>query len=227
MAQKNSNEEPLMVQVEEAYSRTERFVDQNRKPLLYGVGGVVVVVLGLLGYRYFVALPAEERAEEAIWRAENYVELDSMDLAVNGDGFSAGLIEVLEQHSGTKAASRAAYRLGIYYRSMGQYDEAIDAFEQVDLGDDVVQAMAEGGAGDCHVEKGDFENAAKAFDRAISIGESGNARDVIVPMYLYKSALVKLELGDAAGAKSDLETIVEEYPTSQSFSAAQGLAASL
>ncbi len=227
MAQKNSNEEPLMVQVEEVYSRTEKFVDQNRKPLLYAGGGVLAVIIGLLAYKYFVALPAEIRAEEAIWRAENYIELDSLDLAVNGDGFSAGLIEVMEKHSGTKAASRAAYRLGIYYRSMGQYDEALDAFEQVDVDDDVVQALAVGGAGDCHVEKGAYEEAAKAFDRAVSIGEAGKARDVIAPIYLYKAALAKLELGDKSGAKADLETIVEEYPASQAFASAQGLAASL
>ena len=33
-----------------------------------------------------------------------------------GDGYAAGLEEVMADHEGTAAGQRAAYRMGIYYR---------------------------------------------------------------------------------------------------------------
>ena len=40
------------------------------------------------------------------------------------------------------------------------------------------------------------------------------AEDVLAPMFLYKGALVEIELGNNAQAKH-LDRIVEDYPTSQ------------
>ena len=46
-------------------------------------------------------------------------------------------------------------------------------------------------------------------------------------MFLYKGALVEIELGNNAQAKKHLDRIVEDYPTSQQNNASEALAASL
>ena len=227
MAKKTKPEDDTLLDVGEVYTKTERFVDENRRTLTYGVGGLAVLILAVIGYQSFVVGPAEAAAETDAWRAENYFEMDSMSLAALGDGYSAGLEEVMADHEGTAVGQRAAYRMGIYYRDAGDFEGAIAAFEEVNVGDDVVQVLAAGNIGDCYVELADYESAQAAFNNAISLATSSMAEDVLAPMFLYKGALVEIELGNNAQAKKHLDRIVEDYPTSQQNNASEALAASL
>ena len=227
MAKKTKPEDDTLLDVGEVYTKTERFVDENRSTLTYGVGGLAVLILAVIGYQSFVVGPAEAAAETDAWRAENYFEMDSMSLAALGDGYAAGLEEVMADHEGTAAGQRAAYRMGIYYRDAGDFEGAIAAFEEVNVGDDVVQVLAAGNIGDCYVKLADYESAQAAFNNAISLATSSMAEDVLAPMFLYKGALVEIELGNNAQAKKHLDRIVEDYPTSQQNNASEALAASL
>ena len=42
---KKTNQEETIVNVDELYSKSEQFVDKNRKPLTYGLSVVTLVVL--------------------------------------------------------------------------------------------------------------------------------------------------------------------------------------
>jgi TolA-binding protein len=128
---------------------------------------------------------------------------------------------------GTAAGQRAAYRMGIFHRDAGAYNEAIAAFEQVNFDDDVVGVLSIGNMGDCYVELGDYSEALNHFESAASKASSGLAETVLAPMFLFKAAIVQIELGDNNGAKGNLEQIVSDYPNSQQFSPAKGLATSL
>ena len=165
MAKKTKPEDDTLLDVGEVYTKTERFVDENRSTLTYGVGGLAVLILAVIGYQSFVVGPAEAAAETDAWRAENYFEMDSMSLAALGDGYAAGLEEVMADHEGTAAGQRAAYRMGIYYRDAGDFEGAIAAFEEVNVGDDVVQVLAAGNIGDCYVELADYESAQAPFNK--------------------------------------------------------------
>ena len=227
MAKKNQNDEPIFVDLGNEYTKMEQFVNENRQTLTYGLGGLAVLILAILGYQSFIVRPAETAAEEGAWRAENYFQMDSLDLAARGDGYDPGLEEILNNHDGTKAAARAAYELGVVYRDEGRFEEAIDAFSSADIDDDIIGALAEGSIGDCLVELGNYNEAVSHFEKAASIGASGLGEDVLAPMYLFKAGITKLETGDKAGAKADFERIVNDYPESQQFNTARGMAASL
>ncbi|HBP45219.1 MAG TPA: hypothetical protein DD635_04910 [Flavobacteriales bacterium] len=227
MAKKTKPEDDTLLDVGEVYTKTERFIDENRSTLTYVIGGLAALILAVIGYQSFVIGPAEAEAESDAWRAENYFEMDSMNLAALGDGYAAGLEEVMAEHEGTAVGQRAAYRMGIYFRDAGDFEAAIDAFEDVNVGDNVVQVLAAGNIGDCYVELADYEAAKEAFDDAIALASSSMAADVLAPMFLYKCALVEIELGNKAQAKKHLDRIVENYPTSQQKNASEALAASL
>ena len=141
MANKKATEENI-INVDEVYTKTEQFVDKNRKPLTYGLSAVALVVLVFAGYEYLIQAPANAKAENAMFQAEHYFSKDSVELAQYGDGFSAGLEEIMNDHSGTYAASRAAYLIGIANRDAGLFEEAIEAFEKVSLNDDVIKPFA-------------------------------------------------------------------------------------
>lgn len=227
MAKKNKPEEPTILNIDEVYTKSEQFVDKNRKPLTFGISGLAIAILAVLGYQSFIVAPAEASAEEASWKAESYFEMDSLDLAAFGDGYDAGLEEIMLNEPGTAAGQRAAYRMGIFHRDAGAYDEAIAAFEQVNFDDDVVGILSIGNMGDCYVELGDYSKALDQFESAASKAASGLAETVLAPMFLYKAAIVQIEMGDPTGAKGNLDQIVSNYPKSQQFSSAKGLAVSL
>ena len=225
MAKKEKNENNI--NIDEMYTKTEQFVDKHRKTLTYGLGGLAAIVLSITAYQYLVQGPANVKAEIAIFPAEHYFSKDSIELAQYGDGFSAGLEEIMEEHSGTYAASRAAYMVGVANRDAGLFEEAIEEFEQVSLNDNIIKPFALAGIGDCYIELGDYESAEPYFDDAARAADNGLAANAIASNFHYKRALVLIELGRTEEAKEELGHIVEEHPNSRLFKTAQALNASL
>ena len=224
---KKTNQDETIVNVDELYSKSEQFVDQNRKQLTMGLGGAAAVILLVIGYTSLIVAPKNTAAEEAAFMAEHYFAKDSADLAMLGDGLNAGLEEILSDHSGTPAAARAAFELGIMHRDAARFDEAVEAFQQADFGDDVFGPLVDANIGDCLVELGDLEGAEGHFASAASTAASGLAAKALAPMCAYKQALVLLELGNEDKAKKVLQGLVDEFPNSTYAANATGLAASL
>ena len=226
MAKKNAKDETI-INVDEVYTKTEQFVDKNRKQLTIVLGGAAVVILAFMGYRTLIQEPANLAAEEAVFQAEHYFAIDSLDLAQYGDGFSAGLEEIMEDHSGTYAASRAAYQVGVLNRDAGLYEDAILAFDKVDLNDNVFGPMALAGMGDCYSDLEDYTHAEEYFAKAAKAADNGIAAKVLAPSYHYKQAVTLIELGRTDEAKNVLSHIENEHPNSRLNLSAVSLGASL
>ena len=224
---KKTNQEETIVNVDELYSKSEQFVDKNRKQLTLGLGGAAAFILIVIGYSSLVVAPKNTAAEEAAFMAEHYFAKDSADLAMLGDGLNAGLEEILSDHSGTPAAARAAFELGIMHRDAARFDEAVDAFNQAGFSDDVFGPLTDANIGDCLVELGDLEGAEGHFASAASAAASGLAAKALSPMCSYKRALVLIELGNEDKARGVLEDLAEDFPNSTYAANAIGLAGSL
>ena len=224
---KKTNQEETIVNVDELYSKSEQFVDKNRKQLTLGLGGAAALILIVIGYSSLVVAPKNTAAEEAAFMAEHYFAKDSADLAMLGDGLNAGLEEILSDHSGTPAAARAAFELGIMHRDAARFDEAVEAFNQAGFSDDVFGPLTDANIGDCLVELGDLEGAEGHFASAASRAASGLAAKALSPMCSYKRALVLIELGNEDKARGVLEDLAEDFPNSTYAANAIGLAGSL
>ena len=224
---KKTNQEETIVNVDELYSKSEQFVDKNRKQLTLGLGGAAALILIVIGYSSLVVAPKNTAAEEAAFMAEHYFAKDSADLAMLGDGLNAGLEEILSDHSGTPAAARAAFELGIMHRDAARFDEAVEAFNQAGFSDNVFGPLTDANIGDCLVELGDLDGAEGHFASAASRAASGLAAKALSPMCSYKRALVLIELGNEDKARGVLEDLAEDFPNSTYAANAIGLAASL
>lgn len=216
-----------IINVDEVYTKTERFVDNNRVLIVIGLASVVTIVLSIASYQLFYTAPKNYDAEVAMFAAEHYFAKDSIDLAQFGDGYSAGLEEIIDAHSGTYAGSRASYLLGIANRDAGLFEEAIESFKQVDLNDDIIMPFALAGIGDCYTDLGRLEEAEPYFEDAASSADAGLAAKVIAPNFHYKRALVLIELGRSSEAKDVLYHIITDHPNSKLNKTAEALHASL
>ena len=56
---KKTNQDETVLDVEELYSKSEKFVDDNKKQLSLGLGAVAAVILVVIGYSSFDCGPQE------------------------------------------------------------------------------------------------------------------------------------------------------------------------
>src|SRR4029450_4842040 len=92
--------------------KTHEFWSKYSKPLSIGLLAIIALVGGYLAYNSFIKEPKEQKAEEAIFRAEEYFRMDSLDKALNGDGITQGFLKIISRYGGTEAANRAEFYAG-------------------------------------------------------------------------------------------------------------------
>ena len=87
---------------DEVLIKAKGFWDKYSKTILIAGAAVILLVGGYLGNKYFIQLPAEEKAQDAIFSAEEHFRNDSMSLALNGDARSDGFLKVIKKYGGER-----------------------------------------------------------------------------------------------------------------------------
>ena len=223
MSKKTTNDtlEGKDVDLGQVYTRTELFLDRNKKAITIGVVALLVIVGGLLGYRKLVAEPNAREASEMMWKAEYYFEVDSFDLALNGDDQWPGFLEIIDRHGSTPAGDLAHYYTATILMQKGEYEGALDHFKKADINDDVLSVMAVGNQGDALVELDRLDDAAKQFEKAAKM----NKNEFTTPMYLMKAGMVHQQLGHFKEAKKAFDRLAEEFPNHPDANQARKFAA--
>lgn len=196
--------------VEHALSKTEQYIEENKKSLTIIVAAIIVVVGGYLLYHKLFLQPRENDAQSEIYRAEQYFEKDSLLLALEGDGDALGFIDIIDEYSMTKTANLAEYYAGICYLRLGEYENAIEHLKQFDSNDKLVSVIALGAIGDAYVELDEYEEAISFYEKAAD----KNKNDFTSAIYLKKAGLVYEVLEDYKKAVASYEKIKKQYPES-------------
>ena len=200
---------PTISSVEETLSRTEHYLEENYKTLLIALG-VIAVLVGLfwLGKLYFGKRNNE--AQSQMYQAERYLEMDSLKLALNGDGNYLGFLDIAKDYKFTNSGNLAKYSAGICYLHLGNYQEAIDFLNKYSKKDKVIGSLAIGATGDAYVELGNLDKGiAKYIEAADFAKNSFNT-----PLFLMKAGEIYELNGKYAEALKLYERIESEYPES-------------
>ncbi len=211
MSKNTVENEEVIVDVQEVYSKTEKFIEDNKKTLSIVILGAIIVVGGYFGYKKMIIAPMEFEAQSDMFMAEKYFEQDSLQLAINGDGLNYGFIDIVDEYSGTKAANLAHYYLGICYRNTGDYEYAIDELKKFSSDDVMISTIAIGAIGDSYMELNDLDEAISYYEKAVSYG--GNK--LTSPIYLFKAGIAYEDNQDFAGAEEKYKAIKTDYPDSR------------
>jgi len=211
MAKKIDNTEEKIHAVEEALSKSEKFIEKNQKILTIIIGSAVVIVLGVFAFQKLYIAPREKAAQSQMFAAQRYFEQDSLNKALNGDGMNGlGFIDIIDDYGMTKASNLAKYYTGIIYLKQGKYEDAITYLKKFDSDDEFLGAIAKGGIGDAYMELGEKE---KALDYYIKASEQ-KLNDLTTPLYLMRAAFVYEDLGKYEKAVQLYEKIQKEYTKS-------------
>src|ERR1700761_2438485 len=101
--------------------RAQSFWQKFQKPITIGLVAIVVIAGGWYGYNEWVVKPNEEKAADAIYKAQQYFSVDSSHQVLDGDGSSKGVLYVMKTYSGTKAANLAHFYAGVSYLKLGDF----------------------------------------------------------------------------------------------------------
>lgn len=195
--------------VEETLTKTEQFLEQNYKVLIY-VLGVIVVLVGIFWLVRMYIINRNEEAQSQMYQAERYLEMDSINLALYGDGNYLGFLDIADDYKLTRAGNLARYGAGICFLHLGQYEDAIDMLEKYSKKDKVIGSLAIGATGDALVELGDIEKGiAKYIEAAEYADNSFNT-----PLFLMKAGELYELQGEYDEALEIYERIQSEYPES-------------
>ena len=207
---KPEKEEGTIHAVEEAFGKTEQFIEKNQKVILIVIGALIVLVLGFFGFRKYYLQPREKEAQSQMFMAEKYFEMDSISKALNGDGNYLGFLEIMEQYSMTKSANLAKYYTGICYLKQGQFENAIKYLEKFNGRDKIVAPMAKGGIGDAYLELNQPDQALKYYLEAAEKYKN----EFTSPIFYQKIGQVYEIQKDYKKALEYYKLIKKEYPRS-------------
>jgi tetratricopeptide (TPR) repeat protein len=195
--------------VEQTLTRTEHYLEENYKTLLTGLAVIIIIVgLGWLGKIYLGK--RNDEAQSQMYQAERYLEMDSLRLALNGDGNYLGFLDIAKNYRLTKSGNLALYSAGICYLHLGQYQDAIDFLNKYSKKDKVIGSLAIGATGDAYVELGDLDKGISKYIEAADYAKNS----FNTPLFLMKAGELYEMNGKQSEALKLYERIENEYPES-------------
>ncbi len=196
--------------IEDFQSKSEQFVNKN-KGVVIGIVGGLCLLAALWFFWSNVYKPGQQSgAVEEMFQAQQYFEVDSFRLALNGDGNYSGFLDIADNFGGSKAGNLANYYAGVSYLNLGEFENAIDYLKRFSSSDLILSGMANGAIGDAYMELGDDAQGISYYKKAANT----NPNDFVSPMYLLKAGLAMEKSGDMSGAKSMFEKL-KDYPKSE------------
>lgn len=198
-----------LLEVENALTRSEQFIEKNQKVLSIVIGAIVVVVAAYLGFTKLYIQPKEKSAQEEMFFAEQYFEKDSFNLAINGDGTNPGFLDIIDDYGMTQAGKLSNYYVGVSYLHLGQFEDALTYLNKYSTEDVVLAPVLEGAKGDCYAELNQPEKAIDAYEKAY-----GYKNEFTTPIYLMKAGQLMETQGKNQEALAAYQQIKKDYPTS-------------
>ncbi len=215
MATQKPVEKDPELQIEEALSKSEQYIQKNGKKYLIAIAVIAMIVGGFFGYNQFYAEPLAEEASEEMFNAQIQFERDSFAVALNGvDGVFLGFDNIMTDYASTPQGNLAAHYAGICAMRLGNFDEAIKYFNSYEAQGstvgEIIDAQNVGLIGDCNMELGKVDEAISFYKKAMEV----SASDATAPLYAQKAAIALYSQGKFADAKAVLVDLKANYPNS-------------
>ena len=217
-----------VVETNEALVKAKGFWEQFSKPIIYAGTAIILLGAGYLGYQKFIKEPKEAKANESIFMAESVFDKmttsgfskDSVNVVINGGVLGedkiTGLLKVISNYGGTKAANRARYMVGASYLHIGEFDKAIKYLKEFDgSGANQVQSVAYTLLGHAYAEKKQTDEAFSYYKKAASVNEKDEA---MTPAALLIAGNYAEVTGKSKDAIELYRKLKDKYPTFSSVS---------
>ena len=198
---------------EQVIAKAKDFWTRNGKVLMIASTIIILGVGGWYAYLNFVKKPNEAKASDVLWKAEEYYRMDSVNLALNGDGQNWGFLKVIDKYGGTDAGNMACFYAGSCYIKLNDNDKAIKYLKKFSTDSKPVQARAYKLLGDAYGDAGKNSDALSYYKKAASHFEKDETASA---EYLFNAAyFADKVMKDNKEAISLYKELKEKFPRTQ------------
>lgn len=198
---------------QEVVDRAKDFWTRYSRPLMVVSTVIILGAAGYFGYKYLVQEPNEKKSVEAVFKAEEYYRMDSLNLALNGDGVNSGFLKVIDKYGGTKAGNLAHFYAGDIYLKLGDYANAVKHLEDFDTDSKMIQARSYKLTADAYAGLNKNEDALKLYKKAAYHFDEDNVNS---PDYLFLAAYYAHKVMNNSKEAIELyKDLKQKYPQSQ------------
>jgi tetratricopeptide (TPR) repeat protein len=199
-------------EINETLVKVQGFWAKFQKPLLIIVAVIVIGGGGWYGYNEYIVKPKEEKASDILFNAQKYFSMDSSNLVLNGDGQNKGVLYVLNNFGGTKAANLCKYYAGVSYLKLGDFNNAVKYLKDFSTDAKQIQLMAYGCLGDAYSELNKKDEAIESYKKASTVFEKDENNSA---EYLFRAALLQETSGKTKEALESYKEIKEKFPKTE------------
>lgn len=210
---------------EQVVAKAKDFWTKYSKPVIIALTVIVLAVGGFYAYQNFVKKPNEAKAADAIFKAEEYYRMDSVNLALNGDGQNWGFLKVIDKYGSTAAGNLASFYAGSCYIKLNDNEKAIKYLKKFSGDSKPIQARAYKLLGDAYGDQGKNSDALSYYKKAAAHFEADEASSA---EYLFTAAyFADRVMKDTKEAIALYKELKEKFPRTQQGSEADNYLAQL
>lgn len=201
--------------------RAKDFWARYNRPIMIICAVIILAGGGYLGYKKFYKEPQEDKANDALFKAESYhrnallsPNPDSLiRLALNGDGANPGFLRVISKFKGTDAANIARLYAGECYLVLNDNANAIKYLKDFSTSSKFFQARAYKLLGDAYADQGKNKDALDYYKKAAHhfTDDADNSSEAL----FLAAYLAQTKLSNNKEAIELFKELKEKFPNTQ------------
>lgn len=191
------------------YAKAWMFYEENRTRVYAAAAGVVLLIAGIVGYVYYQSQQQAEAEQLLAQVAQTYAQ-GNYQAALDGTGDTPGLLTIAEEYGSTQAGNLATYYAADALYRLGEYDRALELFQEYDATEDFIGASALAAQAAIYEDRGEYEQAAALYEDAAE----HFSNSLTTPKYLMEAGRAHESAGNLDAAIALYQRIEDEYPDS-------------
>ncbi len=189
------------------YARAWEFFDRHKTMVYAALAGLVVLVLLAAGYVYYRSVQQEE-AQQRLGQILSVYESGDYQMALDGTGDRVGLLAIADDYSVTPAGNLATFYAADALYQLGEYERALDLYEDYDISSDILGAGALAAQAAIYENREQFVLAAQHYLSAANAYES----QATAPGYLLSAGRAYEEADRYEQAVDAYDRLRSDYP---------------
>ncbi len=197
-------------------NKTEEFFNKNKKMIIGCICAILLIIVGIIGYKQFIVKPREAKANYALSKPQSTFGNPNDSTSLKN------FINVVNEYGSTEAGNLANLYTGLEYARQEKWEDAVKYLEAFEPGEDLlISPMAIVALGDAYANLKKFDEAVSAFKRAAETANKASIdgkNNAVAPVALRKAGIILLDQGKKDEAKELFEDIKAKYPQSPVYS---------
>ena len=206
--------------MEQTMNQSEAFFLKYKKAIITVVVALIVIIVGAVLYKTYIAEPREQQASTAIARGQQYFEMGLFQQALVGDSTGyKGFAKLADEYSTTAAGNLANLYAGLCNAQLGKWEAAVKFLEAYDLSEDaMVSPAAMGALGNAYAHLNQLDKAVSTLKKAAEKADNNS----LSPTFLIQAGQILESQGKNDEALKLYQTVKEKYFNSMQYQTIDG-----